>query len=422
MWLPNQLRLWKRRASQGTRPARRRKTATTRLSLEALEDRTLPSASFGSAFRIGPDQPNPSGGGGQGVATDASGNVYITGQFDGSVDFDPNHPGTDGLLTSKNNASNSYVAKYTSDGVFLWAQRMGGDGTSGPADLGKALAVDGSGNVYVVGSYSNNADFGSTTLTTAQGDGFITKLNSSGAFQWVTPFTDGDGGGMEGVAVDGNGNLYLTRTTNPTGASTSPNLFAAVDKLTDNGTSAAVDGEDTFGNTGSNNVNTGTSIEVDSSGNVFVSGTFTGIVDFNPGPGTSTLTSPKVKGKHAQEGFVLELTSANSFVWAKEIAAMPNDPVLFARMKITEFAGRGAHRRLGGKVVSERRDNRLTDPPVKIAAVVPAVPSVSGRRLVSLTVLVTTSSWGTMLTNGNGSARGSFPIVPKSTRGKKIKP
>jgi hypothetical protein len=310
-------------------PTRRPRAAASRLTfrprLEALEDRSLPSASFGSAFRIGPDTPGPSGGWGRDIAADAAGNTYVTGLFDGAVDFDPAHPGTDGVQRSKNNAQNTFVAKYAADGAFLWAERMGGDGSSGPTDLGKALAVDASGNVYVVGSFSNNADFGSFTLTSAAGDGFVAKLNASGNFQWVQPYTNGDGGGMGDVAVDGGGNIYVTRSVNP--SLSSANSFAVVDRLADGGTSATQVWEDKFGNTGANNVNTGTGVKADALGHVFVTGTFTGAVNFNLA-GNYTLTSPKVKGQYAQEGFVLELTAGNGFGWAKEIASLPNDLAL----------------------------------------------------------------------------------------------
>jgi hypothetical protein len=313
MWLSQFRRL---RSAFAPVPRKRR---SFRPRLEQLEDRRVPTVSFGSAFRIGPDQPGPSGGWGRDIETDAAGNSYITGMFSGTVDFDPAHPGTDGVLQSKNNTQNAYVARYAADGTFDWARRMGGDGSG---DLGEALAVDGAGNVYVVGDFSSNADFGPFPPTS--GDVFVTKLDAAGNFQWVHTYTDHPyNDHLQDVAVDGSGNVYVTHSANPSGTSLNPNVFAVVTKL-DPAIGATV-WSDTFGNTGSNNINTGRGIKADAAGNIFVTGTFTGAVDFNPGTGTYTLTSPKVRGQYVQEGFVVELTTANSFVWAKEITAMPND-------------------------------------------------------------------------------------------------
>src|SRR5262245_32111734 len=91
------------RRSQQRRP--RRRGTTTHLSVEALEDRTVPSLTFGSAFAVGSTANDV----GRAVATDAAGNVYVTGQFSGTADFDPG-PGTFNLAGG---ASDAYVAGYS---------------------------------------------------------------------------------------------------------------------------------------------------------------------------------------------------------------------------------------------------------------------------------------------------------------------
>lgn len=284
------------------------KPQSARPRLEQLEDRDVPSVTFGSAFRVGPDQPTDYGSGwGRDVATDSSGNVYITGMFVGTIDFDPAHPNTDGVLQMERNSQQAYVAKYSAGGEFQWAHRMGGDNT-GPANWGEALAADGSGNVYVVGDFTrSNSDFGPFTPTS--GDVFVTKLDSSGSFQWVQTYTDHPyNDSLQDIAVDGSGNVYVTRSS-----STAGGVVTRLDP--GNGTTLW---SDNFGDGGRG-------IKTDAAGNVLVTGVFSGKADFDPGPGTYTLSGPKVQGRYADVGFVVKLTPNNGFVWARQITEVPND-------------------------------------------------------------------------------------------------
>jgi hypothetical protein len=286
--------------------SRARRPAVFRPAVEALEDRAVPTS---LSWVIDTDP----GGWGLSIVTDATGNVYVAGRFAGNVDFDPAHPNTDGLLRSTGITENGFVVKYAADGTFQWVR-----GTNGPGD-DQGLAVDGSGNIYVAGSFSVGDTFGAFTPTS--GDTFVTKLDTAGNFDWVQTYTGGTGDNTH-VALDGSGNVYVARTINPSGVDVNANTFIIVSKL-DPATGATV-WNDQFGNTGSMNGNTGMDVKADATGNVFVTGTFTGTVDFDPGPASHTLTSPKWKGEYVQEGFVLSLTTGNNFRWVKEIAAMPS--------------------------------------------------------------------------------------------------
>lgn len=140
------------------------------------------------------------------VAVDASGNVYTTGFFWGTVDFDPG-PGSF-TLTSNGN-SDIYVQKLDPNGNFLWAGNMGAVAD----DNGNSIAVDASGNMYITGMFSTLADFdpgpSAYSLITASGSygAFIVKLSNTGAFVWAKQM---GGAGTEegfGVCVDGSGNI-----------------------------------------------------------------------------------------------------------------------------------------------------------------------------------------------------------------------
>ncbi len=259
---------------------------------------------------------------GQGIAVDASGNVLTTGPFSGTADFDPG-AGTSNLTSAGSN--DIFVSKLNSAGNFVWAGRLGG--TS--ADAGFGIAVDGSGNVVTTGQFLGTADFdpgaGTSNLTSAgSGDIFVSKLNSAGTFVWAGRLggTGNDFG--QGIAVDASGNVLTTGSFNGTadfdpGAGTS-NLTSAgssdifVSKL--NSAGAFVWARQL----GGGSVDQGVGIAVSASGNVLTTGSFNGTADFDPGAGTSNLTSAG-----ADDIFVSKLNSAGTFVWARQLGGTSND-------------------------------------------------------------------------------------------------
>lgn len=117
-----------------------------------------------------------------GTATDAAGNVYVAGDFAGSVDFDPG-PGLTALAAT---GLDAFVAKYTAAGALLWVRVAGSWGS----DQGKSVAVGQDGSVYVLGYFSDTVDFApgpaTYTLTSAGGpDVFLWKLDADGNFMWA---------------------------------------------------------------------------------------------------------------------------------------------------------------------------------------------------------------------------------------------
>lgn len=78
-------------------------------------------------------------------------------------------------------------------------------------DKGYGIVIDGSGNVYVTGSFGGIATFGNTTLTSAgSSDVFITKYDESGALQWVQKAGSRGPDVGQNIAVDRSGNVYIT--------------------------------------------------------------------------------------------------------------------------------------------------------------------------------------------------------------------
>src|SRR5262249_17807764 len=113
------------------------------------------------------------------VATDASGNIVITGSLQGSADFGG------GVLTSSGHYNDVFIAKYSSSGAHLWSKRFGSTGE----DVGYGIAVDSSGNVLVTGYFQGTVDFGGGGLVSAGGaDAFLAKYSPSGAHLWSKRF------------------------------------------------------------------------------------------------------------------------------------------------------------------------------------------------------------------------------------------
>lgn len=145
---------------------------------------------------------------GYGLAVDPAGNSYLTGAFRDTLDFDPG-PGVESRVANGNR--DIYVASYTSTGGFRYAFNVGG----GFDDLGNAVAVDAAGNCFVTGSFIDQADFdpGPQTLTlTSAGseDFFLASYTGTGDLRFA--FGLGSSNPMKGfgVAVDALGYPHVT--------------------------------------------------------------------------------------------------------------------------------------------------------------------------------------------------------------------
>src|SRR6218665_729291 len=248
------------------------------------------------------------------VATDAAGNVYTTGFYENTADFDPG-PGTFNLTS--NAIYDVYVSKLDANGNFVCAVGFGGSNL----DYGYGIEVDASGNVLVTGSFMNTVDFdpgpGTFNLTSAgNADCYILCLDASGAFLWAKRI--GGTGNDRGydIALDAQGNIHTTGIFDATvdfdpGPGTynltSPSWNTFVSKLDNSGNFVWA------ANIGGSGIENPSCIEVDAAGNVYTSGYFMGLAaDFDPGPGTYTLSSG---AQFTSNGFVLKLDAAGNFVW-----------------------------------------------------------------------------------------------------------
>jgi hypothetical protein len=259
------------------------------------------------------------------IAADSNGNVYTTGVFFGTVDFDPSVDTYN--LTSAGNFD-IFVSKLDSSGNFVWAKNMGGVNS----DWSISIALDSSGNVYTTGDFSGTADFDPGTdtynLTSAGGpDIFISQLDNNGNFVWAKSIGGACVENAVDIAIDSNDNIYTTGRFSSANADFDPSvgtfLLTSTSTWIDDIFVSKLDSNGNFlwaKSMGGANYDSGSRIVVDSSGNVYTTGAFSGTADFDPGVGTFNLTSA---GDF--DVFISKLDSSGNFVWVKSMGGSRSD-------------------------------------------------------------------------------------------------
>ena len=200
----------------------------------------------------------------KGVAVDASGNSYITGSFSDVASFNGNS------VTSAGQ-SDVFVVKYNNAGTLQFIKREGG--TSG--EQASSIAVDASGNIYIAGNFSGTTTFGFSTITSAgSNDIFVAKYGYLGNLLWLQ-----NGGGSysdsaKSLALDNLGNVYVT------GNFEVASIFSGNIIISKGDLDIFVIKYDTGGifqwiqKLGGNYVDSPTSIIIDPSGNIFLTGLY----------------------------------------------------------------------------------------------------------------------------------------------------
>jgi hypothetical protein len=142
-----------------------------------------------------------------GLALDGNEDLFITGHFEGTQDFDPNAGVTN--LTS-NGDKDCFILKMDTTGNLLWGKSYGGTGE----DYSYGMKLDAAGNIYTTGYFNNAVDFdpGTSVFSMSAGgiDAYLLKLDSSGNFLFAKQITGPDEQISYSVDLDAAGNIYLT--------------------------------------------------------------------------------------------------------------------------------------------------------------------------------------------------------------------
>lgn len=264
-------------------------------------------------------------GGGSSIATDALGNVYTTGWFSDTVDFDPG-PGM--MMQYSPGTWSMFLLKLDAQGNLVWVRVVAGTPPSTYAK-GSTLGLDAAGNIYTTGNFKGTVDFdpgaGVSNLTsTGPRDIYVMKFDPQGNFVWAGGVLGGYCESPEiGVSTQGNVHLTgyycgtydvdpgagVTALSNPNG--TISDFF--IIKLDASGNFLWAH---SLGNTGAEY---STSIHVDAQDNVFTTGAYNGTVDFDPGANTYNLTAV------GSDVFILKLDPQGNFAWAKTLTGNGGD-------------------------------------------------------------------------------------------------
>lgn len=255
------------------------------------------------------------------VALDASGNVYITGFFDDSIDLDP---GAGTMLAVPQNNRAGFLIKLDSIGMFQWAKVW--QSTSGV--LCTAVTVDVTGHIIVSGGFTGTVDLDpdggvNTATSTFIGDAFVANFDASGSLMWAKHIKSTFAGSarVDALATDANGNVFVAGAF---GSKVDFDPGAALVELTSVGISGNQDiyllklsSQGNFSwvkQMGGDDTDIPTDLVVDNAGSAYVTGYFNDTADFDASAGISNLVS-----RGMDDGFLVKFDNAGNQAWSKQL-------------------------------------------------------------------------------------------------------
>ncbi|QDU82605.1 FG-GAP repeat protein [Polystyrenella longa] len=261
---------------------------------------------------------------------DEDNNLFFSGSFNGTVDFDP---GVGADNRTSNGSSDVFLMKMDENGNLIWVQTFGGEFS----DFGDGLYVDNNGHSYLSGAFEGTVDLdpgaGTDLRTAVEVNSYISKFDTQGNLIWARDFTQSENPGgwaseLNEVTVDVLGNVYAAGLFNGTlDADPGTGIFEIsspgggfdlyIVKLDANGdfiwAKTMVSSDNSF-------TQVPWDIQLDDAGNIYTAGRFSGTTDFDPGPGESNLVS-----EGQRDAFVQKLDTNGNFEWAVGIGSSNSD-------------------------------------------------------------------------------------------------
>lgn len=248
---------------------------------------------------------------GNSLAVDHSGNVFIAG-----TTYSPNFPVKNAFQSSYGGAGDGFVAEFNSTHSLIFSTFLGGSGS----DTVSAIAVDGSGNCYVVGTtlssnFPVNYTFNST-FTNGFGATFLVKFNPFGSLIFSTITTHASSYGNAALAVDSAGNIFVSGTTGIYKSGGTSATYSAEAHLLKFNSSGSLVFSKLFGGSYSD---TAVGIALDSSDNIFLTG-YTDSTDF---PFKNAKFFSSLTGNN--DIFLVKFNSSGSLLFSEAFGGFNND-------------------------------------------------------------------------------------------------
>ncbi len=227
---------------------------------------------------------------------DPYGDIIITGNYSGTFDFDPGSGVYN--MSTPGGYIYTYVAKYNRQGKFKWARQQ-----SGYSNLSTCIKSDNKGNCYINGHYHGNLS-----------NSYIFKMDKNGNLEWQKRFeiTFPIASTMD---VDSRENLYLTGTfKDSVDFDPGPGTYKLYGDGPDDIALICLDSAGNLNwayDIGNSGYETGPSVAIDRFDNIYLSGSFQGTVDFDPGNSVSAKSS----SFHNNDFFILKLDSSGNYLW-----------------------------------------------------------------------------------------------------------
>ena len=275
-----------------------------------------------------------------GLVVDNTGNPILLGQFQQTIDANPDPNLSNSLISF--GVEDVFLVKLDSMGNYIWSKQMGGVNTDYPM----MLRSDNLGNLIVAGTFRDSIDTDPSAnvqnlVSSGNVDGFLVKLNSLGNYVWSKKVGANFGDAITGIDVDVNNNIYACGSfVGTVDFDPGVNVFNLTATISTVG--SFVFKWDAAGNyvfakpflstNASGNI-TASYLNLDATGNIFIIGDFNRQVDFNPDAvAVDTMTS----SSNSQDVFLTKFNSTGVYQWTRIFG---NNNIDFATAIVNDAQG-----------------------------------------------------------------------------------